>query len=60
MFIELSDEAIIPEPFFDQCLSYVAFHGGKCAFVHLHPSTETAPGVKVGKKLCTIDFDELG
>ena len=59
MSIELSDEVIIFEPFFDQYLPSVAFQGGKCVYVPLHPSTEPAPGVAIGKRTWTIDFDEL-
>ncbi|KAI0742279.1 PLP-dependent transferase [Daedaleopsis nitida] len=58
-FIEPGDEVIILEPFFDQYLPSVAFQGGKCVYVPLHPSAEPAPGVKIGKKQWTIDFDEL-
>ncbi|KAI0753781.1 PLP-dependent transferase [Fomes fomentarius] len=58
-FIEPDDEVIIFEPFFDQYLPSIAFHGGKCVYVPLHPSTEPAPGVKIGRKSWNIDFDEL-
>ena len=47
------------EPFFDQYLPSIAFHGGKCVYVPLHPSSEPAPNVKIGKQSWTIDFDEL-
>ena len=50
---------IIFEPFFDQYLPSIAFHGGKCVYVPLHPSSEPAPNVKIGKQSWTIDFDEL-
>ncbi len=58
-FIEPDDEVIIFEPFFDQYLPSIAFHGGKCVYVPLHPSTEPARGVKIGRKSWNIDFDEL-
>ncbi|KAI0691637.1 PLP-dependent transferase [Earliella scabrosa] len=60
-FIEPGDEVIIFEPFFDQYLPSIAFQGGKCVYVPLHPSTEpaSAPGVSIGKKTWTLDFDEL-
>ena len=58
-FIEPGDEVIIFEPFFDQYLPSVAFNGGKCVYVPLHPSAEPAPGVQIGKRSWTIDFDEL-
>ncbi|PIL26398.1 hypothetical protein GSI_12155 [Ganoderma sinense ZZ0214-1] len=58
-FIEPGDEVIIFEPFFDQYLPSIAFHGGKCVYVPLHPSSEPAPNVKIGKQSWTIDFDEL-
>ena len=50
---------IIFEPFFDQYLPSIAFHGGKCVYVPLHPSSEPAQNVKIGKQSWTIDFDEL-
>ena len=50
---------IIFEPFFDQYLPSIAFHGGKCVYVPLHPSSQPAPNVKIGKQSWTIDFDEL-
>ncbi|EJF60350.1 PLP-dependent transferase [Dichomitus squalens LYAD-421 SS1] len=58
-FIEPGDEVIIFEPFFDQYLPSIAFQGGKCVYVPLHPSPEPAPNVKIGKRSWTIDFDEL-
>ncbi|KAI0755770.1 pyridoxal phosphate-dependent transferase [Fomes fomentarius] len=58
-FIEPDDEVIIFKPFFDQYLPSIAFHGGKCVYAPLHPSTEPARGVKIGKKSWNIDFDEL-
>ena len=60
-FLEQGDEVIMFEPFFDQYLPSIAFQGGKCVYVPLHPSTEpaSAPGVSIGKKTWTLDFDEL-
>ena len=58
-FIEPGDEVIIFEPFFDQYLPSIAFQGGKCVYVPLHPSSEPAPGSKVGKQTWTLDLDEL-
>ena len=58
-FIEPGDEVIIFEPFFDQYLPSIAFHGGKCVYVPLHPSSEPAQNVKIGKQSWTNDFDEL-
>ena len=58
-FIEPGDEVIIFEPFFDQYLPSVAFNGGKCVYVPLHPSAAPAPGVQIGKQSWDIDFNEL-
>ena len=46
--IKPGDEVII-KPFFDQYLSSIAFHGGKCVYVLCHPSSEPALNVRIGK-----------
>ncbi|CDO69417.1 hypothetical protein BN946_scf184791.g12 [Trametes cinnabarina] len=58
-FLSAGDEVIMFEPFFDLYLPAIAFNGGKPVYVPLHPSAETVPGRKVGKRSWTIDFDEL-
>ncbi|KAH9926557.1 PLP-dependent transferase [Epithele typhae] len=49
-FIESGDEVIIFEPFFDQYLPSIAFQGGKCVYVPLHPNDcDNTPHNPVGK-----------
>ena len=56
-FLEQGDEVIMFEPFFDQYLPSVAFHGGKPVFVPLHPPEATKS--KPTSNDWTIDFDQL-
>jgi len=56
-FLEMGDEVIMFEPFFDQYLPSVTFNGGKPVYVPLHP-----PKASVDKPTSndwTIDIDEL-
>ncbi|KAI0669107.1 PLP-dependent transferase [Trametes maxima] len=58
-FLEPGDEVIMFEPFFDLYLPAITFNGGQPVYVPLHPTSEPAPGQRMGKKTWTIDFDEL-
>lgn len=55
-FLELGDEVIMFEPFFDQYLPSVTFNGGVPVFVPLHPDFSAEKPTSDDWK---IDFDEL-
>lgn len=55
-FINPGDEVIMFEPFFDQYLPSVVFHGGKCVYVPLHPDLSKS---KLTSDDWKVDFDEL-
>ena len=55
-FLEVGDEVIMFEPFFDQYLPSVTFNGGKPVYVPLHPKLSAE---KISSNDWTIDFDEL-
>ena len=50
---------IIFQPLFYQYLLSIAFHAEKCGYVPVHPSSQPAPNIKIGKQSWTIDFEEL-
>lgn len=56
-FIEPGDEVIVFEPYFDQYLASVAFHGGTLAYVPLHPPPPSKE--KPTSNDWTLDFEEL-
>ena len=55
-FLEVGDEVIMFEPFFDQYLASVVFNGGKCVYVPLRPDPTKA---KITSDDWKLDFDEL-
>ena len=54
-FLDPGDEVIMFEPFFDQYLPSVVFHGGKPVYVPLHPPSEDK--AKPTADDWTIDFE---
>ena len=57
-FLEVGDEVIMFEPFFDQYLPSVTFNGGKPVYVPLHPPPASHE-IRSTSNDWTIDFDEL-
>ena len=55
-FLEVGDEVIMFEPFFDQYLPSVTFNGGVPVYVPLHPPSAAG---KHSSHEWSIDFDEL-
>ncbi|KAJ7667902.1 1-aminocyclopropane-1-carboxylate synthase 1 [Mycena polygramma] len=56
-FLEMGDEVIMFEPFFDQYLPSVTFNGGKPVYVPLHPPSKDSK--KPTSNEWTIDLEEL-
>ncbi|KZV69864.1 PLP-dependent transferase [Peniophora sp. CONT] len=57
-FLEVGDEVIMFEPFFDQYLPSVTFNGGKPVYVPLHPPPASHE-IRSTSNEWTLDFDEL-
>lgn len=55
-FLDIGDEVIMFEPYFDQYLPSVVFNGGKPVYVPLHPPKDTKGTTSND---WSIDFDEL-